>query len=251
MTEITVHPLFCIVVLFFMRCHRADESSENECAVVWFFLLISLVFVPAVPVGAASADIKQVEDFCQYKANTFPDGWRFSWFQESKAKRIYTVKVDEPCYLEANAVNSAVPIAKEFQYDLTEYPFLHWEWQVLAFPKGGDERFKNTGDSAAAVYVIFPGKVRPNTIKYVWSASLPVGTSLESPYSSKTKIVVLRNHLSSLKGWTAEKVNVYRDYKTLFGRAPEPVEAIGIMSDSDNTASRSAARYRAIQISKK
>lgn len=240
------------MVLFIILLKTAPELSGNACTIVLFFLsFISSVLVPAVAVGAASANVKQVENFCQYEANTFPDGWKYRWFQETMAKQTYAVRVEEECYLEANAVNSAVPIAKEFQYDLNEYPFLRWEWQVLEFPRGGDERFKNTGDSAAAIYVIFPGRVRPNTIKYVWSASLPVAATLESPYNSKTKIVVLRNQLSPFKTWTAEKVNVYRDYKTLFGREPEPVQAIGIMSDSDNTASRSIARYRTLCISKK
>jgi len=212
--------------------------------------LISIAPIPALAGGGKASDVKQVEDFSQSKVNTLPDGWKFPWFQENKARQTYSVKADEECYLAAKSVNSAIPIAKEFQYELKEYPFLRWQWQVLEFPIGGDERYKKTGDSAAAVYVIFSGRLRPENIKYVWSASLPVTTVLESPYNRKTKIVVLRNQLSPRGTWIAEKVNVYKDFRELFGREPGPVQAIGIMSDSDNTGSSSEAYYRSLSISK-
>jgi hypothetical protein len=110
------------------------------------------------------------------------------------------------------------------------------------------ERFKQTGDSAAAIYVIFKGLIRPDNIKYVWSASLPLGARTESPYNSKTKIIVLRNQSSPLGEWVSECVNVYADYKKLFGREPKPVQAIGLMSDADNTKSRAIAHYKGIMI---
>jgi len=37
----------------------------------------------------------------------------------------------------------------------------------------------------------------------------------ESPYSSKTKIIVLRNQSSPVGKWVAERVNVYEDYKRI------------------------------------
>jgi hypothetical protein len=121
---------------------------------------------------------------------------------------------------------------------------------VIELPKGGDERYKNTGDSAAAIYVIFEGRFRPKSIKYVWSASLPRGTITESPYNSKTKIVVMQNQSSPMNEWVSEKVNVYADYQRLFGGETESVQAIGLMSDSDNTQSTAVAHYKAIMISK-
>ena len=39
----------------------------------------------------------------------------------------------------------------------------------------------------------------------------------ESPYSSKTKIIVLRNQSSPAGEWVSERTNVYEDYKRLFG----------------------------------
>jgi hypothetical protein len=214
-------------------------------------LLLATVFCFS-PAWASdeTAEVRQVENFSKFEAGTFPEGWKCLWSQEKESREIYSVRMDETAYLEARAVNSDVAIAKAFEYDLKEYPFLSWQWRTLELPAGADERYKETGDSAAGMYVIFPGKIRPYIIKYVWSTTLPTGTLTTSPFNDRTKIVVLRNHTTPIGTWVSEKVNVYEDYKKLIGQEPEPVRGIGIMSDSNNTRSRAEAHYRAVSIAK-
>ncbi len=191
---------------------------------------------------------KIVIDFTSKDQDTYLKGWKS---RGGDPKEVYSIKKETLVYLSAKAIDSAVSIAKKFEYDPREYPYLHWKWRVFKLPKGGDERYKKTGDSAAAIYVIFEGTFRPDNIKYVWSSSLPVGTITESPYNSKTKIIVLRNNKSPIGKWVEEKVNVYEDYKKLFGHEPKKkVQAIGIMSDSDNTKSEAIADYGKVWISK-
>jgi hypothetical protein len=196
--------------------------------------------------GGQPASVQKVEDFSSFKDGSFPEGWKS---RGGDLSEVYQVKSNHETYLEANAVKSAVAVAKKFAYDLNEYPYLKWQWRVVKLPQGGDERFKETGDSAAAIYVIFEGFIRPDTIKYVWSASLPLGTTTQSPYNSKTKIVVLQNQDSPLDKWITETVDVYADYKRLFEREPNQVQAIGLMSDSDNTGSVAIAHYKEIAVS--
>ena len=221
--------------------------DKRLVGVLAFFFLVTGIVAVGVLAGDEAAGIRQVEDFSRFKAGTFPEGWKARGGDGSK---VYRVKADRESYLEAKAISSAVTIAKKFEYDLKEYPFLSWHWRVLELPRGGDERYKKTGDSAAGIYVIFPGLIRPDNIKYVWSASLPVSTTTKSPYNSKTKIVVLRNQSSPLGTWVSEKVNAYEDYKRLFGREPRHGQAIGLMSDSDDTESGAQAHYKGISISK-
>jgi len=192
-----------------------------------------------------------VADFSGIESGAFPPGWKAVWARDTLAKDIYSVvKEGDNAYLKAVADNSDILIAKEFIYDLKVYPFLQWSWRAEVLPEGADEREKDTGDSGAAVYVIFPGRFRPENIKYVWSSCLPVGTTSESPYNSKTKIVVLRNRSTSLGKWVSEEVNVYEDYKRLFEGDPGEVQAIAIMSDSNDTESKAVAHYDDIRISK-
>ncbi len=217
-----------------------------RATILAFCFLATGILVVGVLAGDEPVAVIQVEDFSRFKPGTFPESWQARGGDGSK---VYTIKANLESYLEAKAINSAVSIAKKFEYDLKEYPCLSWQWRVFELPRGGDERYKETGDSAAAVYVIFPGLLRPDNIKYVWSSSLPIGTTTESPYNSKTKIVVLRNQSSRLGAWISEKVNAYEDYKRLFGHEPKHVQAIGLMSDSDNTETRAEAHYKGISIS--
>jgi hypothetical protein len=215
-------------------------------------ILLMPLFISGIlhPVGFSRGEaesVRRVEDFSSFRDGTFPHGWKS---RGGEGSEVYRIRSNKETYLEANAINSAVAIAKEFKYDPKEYPLLRWQWRVLEVPQGGDERFKKTGDSAAAIYVIFQGLFRPDNLKYVWSASLPLGTTTESPFSSTTRIVVLRNQFSPLGEWVSERVNVYADYKRLFDREPNPVQAIGLMSDSDNTGSKAVAHYRRIVIGK-
>jgi hypothetical protein len=221
--------------------------SKRWVTIFLLSLLVSGIWHLTGSSAQETEEVRIVEDFSSFKAGAFPEGWKS---RGGEGSMVYRVRSNKEAYLEATAVDSAVAIAKGFEYELREYPFLEWQWRVLELPQGGDERFKKTGDSAAAIYVIFEGRFRPDNIKYVWSSSLPLGTTTESPYSSKTKIVVLRNQSSPLGEWISERVNVYEHYKRLFGDEPEPVQAIGLMSDSDSTKSRAVAHYKGIKVSK-
>ena len=220
----------------------------KKLLVVLFLLLLAFGTVGVAVVSSDGPEpVRTVEDFSSFEEGSFPEGWKS---RGGEGSDVYRVRSDHEPYLEANAKQSAVTIAKQFEYDLTEYPYLSWQWRVIELPKGGDERYKKTGDSAAAIYVIFEGRFRPKSIKYVWSASLPRGTTTESPSNSKTKIVVLQTQSSPMDEWVSERVNVYADYQRLFGGEIELVQAIGLMSDSDNTQSTAVAYYKAIMISK-
>lgn len=221
---------------------------ERSCilAILIAFLLVFGILHESGGVASEKVPVRSVEDFSSFKDGSFPEGWKS---RGGDGSTVYRVRWNREAFLEANAVSSAVTIAKKFTYELKQYPYLKWRWRVLELPKGGDERFKETGDSAAGIYVIFEGLLNPENIKYVWSASLPLGTTTKSPYKSETKIVVLRNQQSPLGEWVTETVNVYADYERLFEGEPKRVQAIGLMSDSDNTCSKAVAHYKGIVVS--
>lgn len=197
---------------------------------------------------AYASDILVIERFNPADRGTLPMEWRARNHAETeKAQKIYKVNVEGTnAYLVADSKGDAVQIGRKTDVDLMKYPELRWRWRVIKLCKGGDERYKKTGDSAAAVYVVFPTwKIwKPKALKYVWSASgLPIGFRTESPYSSDTKIIVLQNKHSPLGIWIQEKVNVLSDYEKYWGKKLTNVKLIGLMSDSDNTGSEAIADY--------
>jgi len=102
------------------------------------------------------------------------------------------------------------------------------------------------------VYVVFGGWPIPSSIKYVWSDTLPVGETFDSPHSSKTKVVVVRSGRSMIGKWVTEERNVLADYRGLFGEGENNPTAKGIalLTDSDNTNTRAVGDYSDITISR-
>jgi hypothetical protein len=120
---------------------------------------------------------------------------------------------------------------------------------VRQCPTGADERRKATNDSAAGVYVVFPGRFFvPRVLKYVWSAAAPVGMRQPSPATSSTKIIVLESGALGEPAWRTATVNVQRDYATLFGEPAPAAQGIGILTDGNDTASVAAADYADFQL---
>ena len=102
------------------------------------------------------------------------------------------------------------------------------------------------------MYVVFGGWPIPSSIKYVWSDTLPVGETFDSPHSSKTKVVVVRSGRSMIGKWVTEERNVLADYRGLFGEGENNPTAKGIalLTDSDNTNTRAVGDYSDITISR-
>ncbi|RLB10766.1 MAG: hypothetical protein DRG27_02440 [Deltaproteobacteria bacterium] len=208
---------------------------------------VMLIFLFALSFQLLAASLV-VEKFSPKDVGRLPKGWKSKNHKMTeKAKKIYKVLVDgNNAYLYAHSKGDAVQIGKKVDIDIKQFPILTWRWKVDKLCEGADERYKKTGDSAAAIYVVFPTwkKWNPKAIKYVWSASsLPIGFKTKSPYASNTKIIILRNKNSPLHKWVQERVNVLEDYKYFFGKKIKHVKLIGIMTDSDNTHSEAIAAY--------
>lgn len=207
--------------------------------------LLCLVIVAVLAPVAASAQegTRPLATFENQTPGKPPEGWRA---RGGDIEDVYVIRQDgDRKYLHADAKGVSVQIGKELELDVRKLPMLSWQWRVLALPPG-DERTKERGDSAAGLYVVFGGWPIPNTIKYVWSASLPPGTRTESPFAGQTKIVVLRSGMANAGQWVEERVNVLEDYRKFFGEDPDPAKGIAILSDADNTKSRAMADYDAI-----
>lgn len=138
--------------------------------------------------------------------------------------------------------------------DPSDRPFLTWEWKVIQFPsnkKGKRLADKSNNDFAGRVYVLFKGRtpVATEVIQYVWDDRYAEGTSSGSPFLKNVRILVVQSGSSS--EWVSEKRDILQDYQNLFGRKPHwPVTAVGVMSDSDNTHTRSEIYYRHLSIQK-
>ena len=121
----------------------------------------------------------------------------------------------------------------------------------VQFPLGSDERNAKTNDSALAVYAVFPHTYwSVKSVKYIWSAVVPVGTHLTSS-AGLTQVRVLRSGAQGKGGWVEERVNVLEDYRKYFEttEAPKPA-GIAVLTDADDTGSSAQGDYASFRACK-
>jgi len=254
----------------FLRSQAASSRKDHMINVMKGAVcsLLLLLVVCGVTSGAQdTGELREVDCFTASGKAGKLEGWASA---DDTFHRLYTIAMEDDNYfLHARARRNGSIIAKDMNYNLKEFPVISWRWRAHKLPRGGDERYKKSGDSAAGIYVIFPSAfkpealknrwgisvpvpdaMKPECIKYVWSTSLPPGTVTDSPYSRKTKIVVLQSGTSFVNRWMTEEVNAYEDYKRLFKKEPGVVRAVGILTDADDTASEAGADYDDIVLKK-
>jgi len=190
-----------------------------------------------------------IADFETLSEGKFPESWGVKkglWYVSGDGNKTWKVKKENNNrYLSADSRGDSFTIGKKYEYSLEKFKYLNWRWRIHTLPTGGMEKDKETGDSAAGVYVIFDGFVIPYSIKYVWSSTMKVGTIVKSPFSGRTRIIVIRSGKEYTGSWIEEKRNVYEDFKKAFNvKSPDKkLCGIAVLTDSDNTGSRARADY--------
>ena len=211
-------------------------------------LVVCVSIVMNHPELAVPAQVLPVETFEDSALYAFPAQWSVRGDTEA-AHTIYHVMAEgNNQFLHADANQQAIQIGLVRRFSPHEFPVVRWCWRVLQLPPNGDESRKETHDSAAGVYIIFDNTLFPRILKYVWSTTLPVGTRVTNPLYWRAKIIVLANGKAGLGEWHRETVNVYADYKALFGAEPGAVQGIGVASSSSFTKSRVIADYDDFQL---
>ena len=154
----------------------------------------------------------------------------------------------------ADSNAAASGLVREISIDLSKTPILNWIWKVDSVLAGADERARAGDDYPARVYVVFSGGVmfwRTRAINYVWSNKQPVGSNWPNAFTGNARMVAVESGNSRARQWVSERRDVRADYRHLFGEEPGRVDAVAIMTDTDNTGATATAWYGDIWFSTK
>ncbi len=159
-----------------------------------------------------STDSILIEDFGNPDERGFPIGWGA---QRSvvTAHETYAIQEEEGVsFLKAQNASQRV-YTKQMTWDPKTHPVLVWRWRLQSIPEG--EEF------IAAVYPSLDTDMMfiPVNTKYVWSATLPVGSIKEGGMFSSTEIVI-RSGPEPVGEWVEERVNVYKDFLEIHNHEP-------------------------------
>ena len=184
-------------------------------------LVMSLVFigtglsVGGVSVGYAQQDATAgtvLEDFKNPNEKGFPQNWEA---QRSTVTAHETYLIQEEAghsFLAAKNANQRV-YTKQISWDPQKYPVLSWRWRARVVP-----------EDAEFIAAIYPSldidfMFIPVNTKYLWSATLPVGTVKEGGMFSSTEMVI-RSGAEPLGEWVEERINVYEDFLKIHNHEP-------------------------------
>ena len=81
------------------------------------------------------------------------------------------------------------------------------------------------------------------TLMYVWDAKAPVDSVIVNPRTDRIRKIVVDSGPAELKRWREHRRDVAADFRRAFGEEPGPLVAIAVMTDSDNTRSKTRAWY--------
>lgn len=148
--------------------------------------------------------------------------------------------------LQAVTDGSASGLYYEQQLPISPTTTLEWSWKVANTFPSIDETSKAGDDFPARIYVIVsdgPFFWQTRSLVYVWASSQPIKSRWPNAYTSNAVMWAVDSGDKQLNRWSSHSRNLQQDLKAAFGKTYQQIEAIAIMSDSDNSNNRSTAWY--------
>lgn len=177
--------------------------------------------------------------------------WEVKKFQGTTSYNL--APLDNSTVLMAKSQDSASALIKEIHVNLEKTPYLNWSWKIEKRLDTKDEKLKSGDDYAVRIYVIVDGGVffwKTKAVNYVWSNQARKGEIWPNAFAGKNAMMMsLRDKQDKTSTWYYEKRNVYDDMKKLFGTEFHFIDAVAIMTDTDNSHGQTKAYYGDIYFS--
>ena len=114
---------------------------------------------------------------------------------------------------------------------------------VLAF-EGDRSKFSMKNAMLSELSMTITGEPLPYaTLMYVWCNTSAPGSVIINPRTDRIRKLVVESGAQGLNQWLNYERSVRADYEATFGEAPGALVGIGIMTDSDNTQTKTRAWF--------
>jgi len=223
-------------------------KHSNFTILLWLTIFMSGSY-------SSSLHSDNFDTFARQEISNFSMKGLADWDEKSfKGNTSYQViDLDGMKVLQAVSQANASGLYKTHKINLKKYPYLSWRWRIENRINSGDETTKSGDDYAARVYLIIDGGWRfwkTRAVSYVWANAAVKGSIWDNAFAGKSvKMFALRSADDTTKKWHMEKRNVYEDLKRVFGEEISTIDAVAIMTDTDNSKSKARAYYTDIYFS--
>lgn len=172
-------------------------------------------------------------------------GWKL---KEFKGQTHYQIsKINGEQTLGAESRDAASGLFYEQRIDLELTPIMHWRWRIENRMGNINEQSKAGDDFTARLYVVKSGGLvfwNTKAINYVWSSTSPKNKIWPNPFAGDHAMMVsIRSSTDKLGTWYSEKRNISQDFKELTGEDVRFIDAVAIMTDTDNAHGHANAYY--------
>jgi hypothetical protein len=224
--------------------------------------------------GAPSAAAIGLARFSlQAPAGGVPPGWTEQRLRGVAPNRFALVRDETGVVAQIDSASSASSLVHPVDGPGRRATRLRWRWKVSGYPAA--ERFgdKPGDDFAARLYVLFDypldrvpfaervllrvaravygNSVPAAALCYVLDPRAPAGTAIDSPFTRRVKVVVVRSDAAPGR-WHAEERDLSRDFAQAFGdeHGPgvAPVSAIVIAADTDQGGGQVRAWFGDVEL---
>jgi len=174
-------------------------------------------------------------------------GWQERIFAGSTIYEVVHSNNKSNEILKASANGTASMLYKVADIDLTQTPFIQWDWKVNNTYTHKNERSRKGDDFPARIYIAIAsktGSIFPRALTYVWSSNSTPLSSWKNPYTNAVAMLSLQNGETNSQQWVSEKRNLKDDLAQQFGEDIENIKGIAVMTDADNTGANAVSFYR-------
>jgi len=213
-------------------------KSSTSAFLFFSFLIASLPCLAQSNIDVANFSSSGLNG---WEPHSFSGTTEYSLIQENNKTR-----------LKASSKGAASGLVKKQQIDLHKTPFLNWQWKVDSTLYRLSETFKEGDDFAARIYVVIDGGIffwRTLALNYVWSSGQKQNSLWDNPFTSNAKMLAIESGNEFKGQWKTEKRNVRQDLIKAFGNDVRFIDAIAIMTDTDNSGQSATAYYGDIYFS--
>ncbi len=173
------------------------------------------------------------------------DGWEEKVFKGKTHYQLVSENLKK--VLRADSQAGASGLVREIKIDLNKTPILNWSWRVDNQLKNLNERLKSGDDYAARIYIVVSGGFafwKTRSLNYVWASKIPVGSHWPNAFAKDNVIMIAQQSGPAGVGqWHHQQRNIQADLKRYFGEEIDSIDAVAIMTDTDNSGQKATAWY--------
>lgn len=187
-----------------------------------------------------------------------------------RASTFTYVRKDGRDAISAKANSSASMLRSAVRIEPAQLGQVQFSWKVPALIADADMALRDLDDSPVRIVLAFDGdrsrlssrfqsmsemaraltgeELPYATLMYVWCNQRERGSVIVNPRTDRIRKLVVESGVRNLNQWQDYQRNVRADYVRAFGEDPGALIGIGIMTDSDNTRSATAAWYGPVRM---